>query len=79
MFFRAKDRLFLKSISCLETGRGAAVELIARGRAQWPYEDVRVCSLPENERGILCRKSCLTSTAVRDAPYIAFWKVQAGY
>ena len=75
MFFRAKDRLFLKSISCPETGRGATVELIAHAREQWPYKDVRGCSLPENEREILCRKSCLTSAAVREAPSIVVRKV----
>lgn len=75
MFFRARDRLFLKNISCPETGRGATVELIARAGEQRPYKDVRACSLPENERAILCRKSCLTSPAVREAPCIIVRKL----
>ena len=67
---RVTRLLFLKSIDCPETGRGATVGLIAHVGELGSYRDVRACSLPPNEREITCRKACLTTATVREAPYI---------
>lgn len=69
--FRVTRLVFLKSITCPETGRGAAVELIAHRGEVESYRDVRACSLPENERRITCKKACLTSPQVLAEPYIS--------
>lgn len=68
--FRVTRLVFLKSITCPGTKREATVELVAHRGEVETYRDVLACSLPENERGITCRKSCLTSPEVRAAPYI---------
>jgi len=74
-FFRASRLLFLKSIVCPETERRATVRLITHVAEPGPYHDVRTCSLPENERELACRKSCLTAREVLEAPYIVARKL----
>jgi hypothetical protein len=73
--FRVTRLIFLKSITCPETRRGATVELLAHRGQVGTYQDVRACSLPENERGITCGKVCLTSPEVLAEPYISVRKV----
>lgn len=72
--FRVTRLIFLKSITCPETRRGATVELIAHRGEVVTYREVRACSLPENEREITCGKVCLTSPEVLAEPYISVRK-----
>lgn len=69
--FRVKQLVFLKSIRCPEDKREAMVELVAQVGETGSYRDVRRCSLRLEEKEITCRKTCLTSPAAREAPYIA--------
>lgn len=76
-FFRATRLVFLKDISCPEEKRRATVELIAQVGESAPYRDVRACSLRKGEKAMTCRKGCLTSSAVLEAPFIIVRKLRA--
>lgn len=73
-FFRVTRLIVRKNISCPEGGRQAIVEFMARVGELGPYREVRSCSLQQGEKGITCRKGCLTSLAVLEAPLIAISK-----
>ena len=62
--------IFLKQITCPENGCRALVELIAQTGKTAPYRDVRTCILQEGDRGMSCRKACLSSPAVLETPFI---------
>lgn len=72
--FRVRHLIFVKNIFCPERKRRAMVELVAQVGELGPYRDIRACSLEEGEKGVTCRKSCLTSPAVLEAPYISVKK-----
>lgn len=69
-FFRVNRLIFVKEISCPETKRRAVVELIAQVGEVGPYRGVHACSVLKGEKGIICGKSCLTSPAVIEAPFV---------
>ena len=72
--FRVRHLIFVKNIFCPERKRRAMVELVAQVGELGSYRDIRACSLEEGEKGVTCRKSCLTSPAVLEAPYISVKK-----
>jgi len=73
-FFRVTRLLVRKKISCPEERRRATVELITRVGELGPYRDVRSCTLRQGEKGFNCGKSCLTSSQVLEAPFLAIRK-----
>jgi len=76
-FFRPIRLTFLKNISCPEKKHRVMVEFDTRVGEVGPYRDVRSCSLLEGEKGITCRKTCLSSPEVLEAPLIAVKKQRA--
>jgi len=68
-FFRVIRLIVTKNVSCPEEKLRAEVEFITPIGELGPYRDVRSCSL--QERGISCRKGCLTSSAAIEAPSLA--------
>ncbi len=73
--FRVRYLIFIKNIFCAERKRRAVVELVAQVGELGSYRDIRACSLEEGEKGVTCRKSCLTSATVLEAPYISVRKL----
>ena len=73
-FFRVTRLIVRKTISCPEEGHRATVEFMARVGELGPYRDVRSCTLQQGEQGITCRKGCLTSSEVLEAPFLAMKK-----
>jgi len=72
--FRVRHLIFVKNIFCAERKRRAVVELVAQVGELGSYRDIRACSLEEGEKGVTCRKSCLTLPAVLEAPTISVEK-----
>lgn len=70
-FFRVNRLIIKKSVSCPEQRRLATVELITHIGELGPYRDVRFCSLQQGGKEATCRKGCLNSFTVQEAPFIS--------
>ena len=75
-FFRATRLVFRKNIFCIPKNHRATVELVTRVGELGSYRDVCFCSLLA-EAGITCRKTCLSSLQVLEAPFIDVRKQRA--
>ncbi len=75
IFLASMSDELLKSILCPETGRRPTVELIAHIGEMKFDRDEGAGWLQQNEREVTCRKSCLTSATVLEAPYISARKL----
>ncbi len=72
--FRVTRLIVRKKITCPEEKRRATVDFTTQVGEVGSYHDVISCSLQNGQKAIACRKACLSSPAVLEAPFLSIKK-----